>query len=143
MIAGPGIAPGVTRKPAGLIDLYPTLLDLCGLPANPANEGHSLRPLLADPASADWPHVALTTYGRNNHGVRDERYRYIRYEDGSEELYDHEDDAHEWNNVAADPAHQETRERLAAHLPEVNVPWSQKSVYDYNQYLTDHRKRNL
>lgn len=143
MIAGPGIAPGMTRKPAGLIDLYPTLLDLCGLPANPANEGHSLRPVLDDPASADWPYVALTTYGRNNHGVRDERYRYIRYEDGSEELYDHEDDAHEWNNVAADPTYEETKERLAAHLPEVNVPWSEKSVYNYNQYLTDHRERNL
>ena len=143
MIAGPGIAPGMTQKPAGLIDLYPTLLDLCGLPANPANEGHSLRPLLDDPVSADWPYVALTTYGRNNHGVRDERYRYIRYEDGSEELYDHEDDAHEWNNVAADPNYEETKERLAAHLPEVNVPWSEKSVYNYNQYLTDHRERNL
>ena len=143
MIGGPGIAPGMTRKPAGLIDLYPTLLDLCGLPANPANEGHSLRPLLDDPVSADWPHVALTTYGRNNHGVRDERYRYIRYEDGSEELYDHEDDAHEWNNLAADPTYEEMKERLAAHLPETNVPWSEKSVYDYNQYLTDHRERNL
>lgn len=143
MIAGPGIAPGTTRKPAGLIDLYPTLLDLCGLPANPANEGHSLRPVLEDPASASWPHVALTTYGRNNHSVRDERYRYIRYEDGSEELYDHEDDAHEWNNVADDPAHRDTRARLAAHLPEVNLPWSEKSVYDYNQYLTEHRERNL
>ena len=143
MIAGPGISSGTTRKPAGLIDLYPTLLDLCGLPANPANEGHSLRPVLDDPTAPDWPHAALTTYGRNNHSVRDERYRYIRYEDGSEELYDHEDDAHEWNNIASEPAHQATKERLASHLPEVNAPWSEKSVYDYNQYLTDHRKRNL
>ena len=143
MIAGPGIAPGMTQKPAGLIDLYPTLLDLCGLPANPANEGHSLRPVLDDPVAADWPYVALTTYGRNNHGVRDERYRYIRYEDGSEELYDHEDDAHEWNNVAADPTYEEIKQRLASHLPEVNAPWSEKSIYDYNQYLTDHRERNL
>ena len=143
MIAGPDISPGNTRKPAGLIDLYPTLLDLCGLPPNSANEGHSLRPLLDDPASADWPHAALTTYGRNNHGVRDERYRYIRYEDGTEELYDHADDVHEWNNVAGDPAHEETKVRLASHLPEINVPWSERSVYDYNQYLTDHRKRNL
>ena len=144
IIAGPGISPGMTRKPARLIDQYPTLSDLCGLPVNPANEGHSLRPVLDDPASADWPpHAALTTYGRNNHGVPDERYRYIRYEDGSEELYDHEDDAHEWNNVADDPARKATIERLAAHLPEVNAPWSEKSVYDYNPHLTEHRKRNL
>ncbi len=143
LIAGPGIVAGTTGKPAGLIDLYPTLLDLCGLPANPANEGHGLRPVLESPASADWPHVALTTYGRNNHGVRDERYRYIRYEDGAEELYDHEDDTHEWKNIASDPAHKATRKRLAAHLPKINAPWSAQSAYDYNQYLTDHRKRNL
>ncbi len=143
IVAGPGIPAGNTHKPAGLIDIYPTLLDLCGLPENPANEGRSLRPLLEDPDAAEWPHVALTTYGRNNHAVRDERYRYIRYEDGSEELYDHEDDAHEWNNIADDPAHREVKERLATHLPEVNVPWSKKSRYDYNDYLTDHRERNL
>ena len=143
IVAGPGIAAGSTRKPAGLIDLYPTLTDLCGLPSNAANEGHSLRTVLEDPNSADWPHAALTTYGRNNHGVRDERYRYIRYEDGSEELYDHEDDAHEWNNIADDPAYGEVKQRLAAHLPELNVPWSEKSVYDYNEYLEAHRERNL
>ena len=143
IVAGPGIVPGDTQKPASLIDLYPTLLDLCGLAANPANEGHSLRPLLEGPNSAKWPHAALTTYGRNNHGIRDERYRYIRYEDGSEELYDHEDDNHEWHNVAADPAHAEVKDRLAAQLPEVNVAWSEKSVYDYNDYLTVHRRKNL
>ena len=141
IVAGPGIAAGSTDRPAGLIDLYPTLLDLCGLPANAANEGRSLRPLLD--GSAEWPHAALTTYGRNNHGVRDERFRYIRYEDGSEELYDHESDAHEWTNVAADPAYRETKERLAAHLPDVNAPWSEKSIYDYNDYLREHRERNL
>ena len=96
-----------------------------------------------DPAAADWPHVALTTYGRNNHGIRDEHYRYIHYEEGAEELYDHLDDTHEWNNIAANPTHKETRERLADHLPKVNAWWSEKSAYDYNQYLTEHRKRNL
>ncbi len=143
IVAGPGIRAGNTVNPAGLIDLYPTLLDLCGLPANPASEGHSLRPLLDNPETADWPHVALTTYGRNNHGVRDVRYRYIRYEDGSEELYDHEGDAHEWHNLANVPSYEPIKRRLADHLPEVNAPWSAKSVYDYNQYLTKHRERNL
>ncbi len=143
IVAGPGIAPGNARQPAGLIDLYPTLADLCGLPANSANEGRSLRPLLEDPDAADWPHAALTTYGRNNHGVRDEHYRYIRYEDGTEELYDHRDDAHEWTNLATDPDLDGVKQRLAAHLPAVNAPWSEQSVYDYNDYLTAHRKRNL
>lgn len=143
IVAGPEIAVGNTNKPVGLIDLYPTLLDLCELPANPTNEGHSLRPLLGDPGSADWPHAALTTYARNNHSVRDERFRYIRYEDGSEELYDHTDDAHEWNNVAADPTHAEVKRRLAGYLPSYNAAWSPKSIYDYNDYLMEHRQRNL
>lgn len=143
IVAGPGIAPGETRMPVGLIDLFPTLLDLCGLPENTSNEGHSLRPLLEDPGSVQWPHAALTTYGRNNHAVRSQRYRYIRYEDGSEELYDHNDDTNEWNNIADDPALLETKKQLAAHLPRMNVPWSAKSIYDYNEYLTTHRERNL
>jgi arylsulfatase A-like enzyme len=80
-------APGVTKPQAQsgrtvtLMDLYPTLADLCGLPVDPEWEGHNLRPLLEDP-TAPWPHAALTTHGRNNHAVRTERWRYIRYADG-------------------------------------------------------------
>jgi hypothetical protein len=58
-------------------------------------------------------------------------------------LSDYRDDSHEWNNVAADPAHAKTKQRLAAYLPEVNAPWSPKSIYEYNDYLTKHRQRNL
>ena len=139
--SGPGIEGGrVVRKAVGLIDIYPTLLDLAGLPANPANEGHSLRPLIEN-ADADWPYAALTTYGRNNHSVRTERYRYIRYEDGSEELYDHESDPNEWRNLAGDAAFAAVKERLRGRLPAVNAPWSAVSPYDYNDYLAEAFRR--
>ena len=109
----------VTRK------CTPTLIDLCGLPANPRLEGVSLRPLLEDP-EADWMHVAISTLGQNNHAVRDERWRYIRYADGSEELYDHQTDRNEWNNIAAKPLppglHTKVIARLTKHLPKTNVP---------------------
>ena len=100
-------------------------IDLCGLPANPRLEGVSLRPLLEDP-KADWKHVAISTLGQNNHAVRDERWRYIRYPDGSEELYDHQTDPNEWNNIAANPLpqglHIKIIARLTKHLPKTNVP---------------------
>jgi len=141
IIAGPSIeGDKVCRKPVGMIDVYPTLLHLCGLPANPQNEGHSLAPLLANP-DADWPHAALTTYGRGNHAVRTERYRYIVYEDGSEELYDHQDDNDEWHNRAADPDYTALKAKLKQHLPRTNAPWSLESHLDVNDYFLGQQRR--
>ncbi|NND73220.1 MAG: hypothetical protein HKN43_16725 [Rhodothermales bacterium] len=126
--------------PVGNIDIYPTLVDLCRLPENPQNEGNSLSPLLED-SSADWEYVALTTYGRNNHAVRDEHFRYIRYEDGSEELYDHRTDPDEWTNIAAAPEMATEKERLMQHLPAVNEPWSPVAVMKFNEYFREHSAR--
>lgn len=122
IIAGPGIGVGgVCKQPAELLDLYPTLVDLCDLPAKGGLEGHSLAPQLHDVAAPRaWP--AITTHGPNNHSVRDERYRYIRYADGSEELYDLETDPNEWTNLAADPARAELKQRLAKWLPKSSTP---------------------
>ena len=104
LMAGPGISVGTPcPKPVGLIDIYPTLADLCGLPEKPGLEGVSLRPLLENPEAA-WDRPALTTFGPGNHSIRSEHYRYSVYTDGSEELYDHREDPHEWKNLATDPA---------------------------------------
>ena len=94
--------PQVCNRPVGLVDLYPTLIELCGLPPRGANSGKSLVPLLKAPNNPEvaWRHSILTTYGRGNHSLRSERFRYIRYSDGSEELYDHSDDPNEWTNLA-------------------------------------------
>ncbi len=102
IIAGPEIKPAVCDRPVGLIDIYPTLLQLSGQKANPQHEGQSLVPLLEDPSRA-WDRPAITTFGRGNHAVRSTRWRYIHYVDGSEELYDHDHDPHEWTNLAGDP----------------------------------------
>ena len=79
------------------------------------------RPLLADPETP-WPHPAITTYDFDEFSVRDERWRYIRYIDGSEELYDHEADPEEWTDVAADPRHASVIQELASHIPENPAP---------------------
>jgi arylsulfatase A-like enzyme len=83
IISVPDGIKGKTNKPVELLSLYPTLIDLCELPENPKLEGVSLRPLLQDP-HADWKHVAVSTLGQNNHAVRDARWRFIQYADGSE-----------------------------------------------------------
>lgn len=119
--------PGVTRpgsvsdRTVDLMSLYPTLAELAGLPAPAQNEGVSITRLLRDP-DAEWHRPALTTFERGNHAVRSERWRYIRYADGSEELYDHRADPLEWRNLAADPALAEVRAELARWLPSVNAP---------------------
>lgn len=124
-----------TDEPASLMDLYPTLLELCGLPANPKNEGVSLVPLMRDP-QAEWKHNALTTYGENNHAVRSQRYRYIRYEDGSEELYDCLKDPNEWKNLADHVEYAEIKKGLKKSLPATNAAWSPHTYLRCNEYFT-------
>ncbi len=132
------VAPGVTQpgtrcdRPVNLLDLYPTLIELCELEAKPELEGASLVPLLADPA-AKWERPSVTTWRRGNHAVRDERYRYIRYHDGSEELYDHQSDPHEWTNLADRREHAALKQRLARWMPATEVdPAPGKDAYQFD-----------
>jgi len=116
VIAGPGVkARQRCDRIVSLLDLYPTLLDMCGLPANPKNEGHSLVPLLRDPGR-DWPYPAIIGWKENSFAVQNERYRYIRYGDGTEELYDHQTDPNEWTNLADKAELSQIKEQLAKHL---------------------------
>ena len=123
IIAGPGLPKGETRtQTVGLLDIYPTLLDLANLPANPVNEGHSLKPILDD-ESIDWDYPTITQYrleeeGSDFHGqtVQSGPWRYSLYGDGSEELYNHRDDPNEWTNLAADPESREQYSELIESL---------------------------
>ncbi len=123
IVSAPGFEPGRSNQPVGLVDIYPTLLELCGLNPEPGLDGHSMAPLITDPDRANWPHAAVTTFGPGNHAVRDERWRYIRYADGSEELYDHATDPAEWHNLLAASAEspgdaiREVVETMREHLP--------------------------
>jgi len=113
------VAPGVTKpgstsaKPVNLLDIYPTLASLTGCePPEGQLEGNDLNVLMEDP-EASWDKTTLTVFGYKNYGIRSERYRYIVYADGSEELYDHEKDKWEWHNRVKEkmrkgiPAHHE------------------------------------
>ncbi len=100
---GPG---SVCDQPVSLIDLYPTLAEVCDLESVPALDGQSLVPLLKNP-NHKTDRAVMTTFGEGNTTLRTSRWRYIRYEDGSEELYDHDSDPNEFENLASDEMSQD------------------------------------
>jgi arylsulfatase A-like enzyme len=124
IIHAPGISQAGQRTDAGVdtLDIFPTLLELCGLPSPEKQklDGASLVSLLKNPGM-EWKRPALTTFGEGNHATRDQRWRYVRWSDGSEELYDHEDDPHEWHNLANRPEHEGVKQRLAAFMPSEEI----------------------
>lgn len=125
LMAGPGIPSNEKcGQPAELLDLYPTLSELAGLPARDGLEGLSLSPQIRDPrATRERP--AICTHNAGNHSVCDTRWRYVRYADGAEELYDRDADPNEHVNLLAeskDPGHRRVAERLAGWLPEKELP---------------------
>jgi len=134
VFAGPGITSGAAcNGPVELLDIYPTLVELCGLPRKEGLEGHSLLAQLRD-ADAPRPWPAVTTHNHDNHAVRSEKWRYIRYADGSEELYNLAKDPNEWDNLAADPRYAAIMEQHRRWLPRVNrkpVPGSRHRILVY------------
>ncbi|MDF1859944.1 MAG: sulfatase [Verrucomicrobiales bacterium] len=149
-IRAPGVSKtgAVSDTPVSLVDLYPTLIDLCGLPSNTKKnekgrplDGFSLKPLLADPAAGKWdgPAAALTALYKwaryynpafQNYSLRTKDWRYIRYENEKEELYYTADDPHEWTNLALDEEYVDRlasfREQLLEWIPE-SIPESETS----------------
>ncbi|MEP4078359.1 sulfatase [Haloferula sp.] len=116
VIKAPGMATGETcDEVVSLLDIYPTLLDLCDLPPNEKNRGRSLKPLLENPETP-WDYPAFT-YKHGIKAVQDGDLRYIEYEDGSQELYDHSVDPNEWANLVTNPNYADELEELQAMSP--------------------------
>ncbi len=125
------VAPGVTT-PGSVSDevvsthsVYPTLVELAGLETPEHVDGSSLVPLLQQP-DMRWDDVAITTYGEyGNWSVRGDNHRYIVYADGSEQLYDLEEDPNEWRNVIRNRDYREIKEALIARIPpaETHAPY--------------------
>jgi len=120
------VAPGVAKPGArcgqavDLMCLYPTLCELTGVPIPKHAEGVSIKPLLVNPV-ATWTQPALSTMYKDNHTLCTAQWRYIRYADGSEELYNERIDPREWTNVAAQPDYADVKANLAKCLPAVNA----------------------
>jgi choline-sulfatase len=122
LFAGPGVRRGRCSQPVELLDLFPTLCELAGLPLPEGGlDGHSLVPQLQNPrAVRPWP--AITTHNPGSHAIRAEHWRYIRYADGSEELYDTRKDPNEWTNLAARPELTSIKAELSRWLPQNERP---------------------
>ncbi|VGO17473.1 Choline-sulfatase [Pontiella desulfatans] len=110
----PGLEPGRSIRPVNLIDLYPTLIDLAGLPKKNDLHGRSFVPVLKNP-DVEWDHPAITS-SSSGHSLRTERWRYISKKNG-DELYDHDNDPNEWTNLATNPEYQNVIQELRKHLP--------------------------
>lgn len=122
VFAGPGVnRGGRCAQPAELLDIYPTLCQLCGLSSRDDLEGMSLVPQLTDPA-ARRERPAITSHNQGNHGIRSERWRYIRYADGTEELSDVLNDPREWTNLAAKAEYSAVIADHRRWLPQKDVP---------------------
>ncbi len=122
IFAGPGVKGGQRcMQPAELLDLYPTLIELTGVPKRNDLEGISLVPQLKD-AATKRERPAITSHNQGNHGVRSERWRYIHYADGSEELYDMQADPNEWHNVASKPENAAVIAKHKKWLPKIDRP---------------------
>ena len=124
----------ISGRVVGLIDIFPTLTELCGLPQPRQKfDGSSVLPLLVN-ADTEWDKTAISQYGRDNYSLRSEKYRYIRYSDGAEELYDHSNDPYEWNNLADFPAYRTVKEKLKAKLPENSTPYVKTIPFNWPEY---------
>ena len=135
IFAGPGIKEGKSvSSPVELLSIYPTLLDLCGLKPYPRNQGTSLAPVLTGENSSVQEY-AMTTYGWGNHGIRTENFRYIQYNNGAEEFYDHTKDPNEWDNLIKQEDVKDEINRMKKFLPDTNVPYAKHSYYNYNPYF--------
>jgi choline-sulfatase len=123
-------------RAVSLVDLFPTLAELCGLAPLDVTDGTSLVPLVDHPAGKRSA-PAIIQHGLNSCAVRSDRYRYIRYADGSEELYDHTQDPNEWTNLAGMAAMRKVVVRLAGQIPSrwaAPAPPKKAYVFDPRSY---------
>ena len=131
-----------TNQPVNLISIFPTLVSLLNLESDVDFDGPNLAPLLENP-KASWPHPSIIDYEYGNTAVRDQRWRYIRYKDATEELYDHQNDPNEWKNLASDPAYQKIKDRLSSHLPATytpNVPGKSAFIFNPENWTFTNKK---
>ena len=134
-------------RTVNLLDLYPTLIELCGVKAPRQRlDGHSLVPLLKNP-EAPWEYGSITSDGFRNDSLRTERWRFTRYANGAEELYDHDTDPYEWTNLAGQPAYGEVVAALRGRLPRDPTPLVETKPFDQRaharKYYKEFREKKL
>lgn len=152
---GGSVAGGATTNITSLLDIYPTLVDLCNLPERNDLDGVSLAPILSNPDTLIARPV-ITTYDYGSYSVRSGPWHYIKYVDDSEELYNLESDPEEWYNLAVGDSLMNIRNQLAQAIPvdpidlpevslielqEHHIPPIRSKEYFYSKERADWMKR--
>lgn len=127
---------GICNEAVSLINVYRTLGELSGIEVPQYVDGTSLVKQIRNPA-AKVTAPAITTWGRGNYSLRDDHWRYTRYFDGTEELYDHRNDPNEWNNLAESPEAASTKKKLAVFFPENEAALVQTGISLWNSVDAD------
>jgi len=131
MWAGPGIASGEKiGASASLIDMFPTLVELCDVSDDQMRDGVSLASVLRNPTKARDRDVYLPGMKPNEYTIMNQDWRYIHYADGSEELYNTKQDPNEWENLAGNPGFEDAKKRLMMSAPETFAPPLNKKAYN-------------
>lgn len=142
IITGPGLQKNkISNHQVGLIDLYPTLLDLCGLPVNKLNDGRTLSPILKGNIK-NWNYPVYSFYGTDNVSIYKGKYHYIKYEDQTEEFYDLDKDPQEWTNMAGKLKGTVLLNSFKAIAPLKTAPYAPNSLMDGNTYFKSKKATN-
>ena len=123
----------VEESLTSLLDIYPTLIELTGLPEKKNLDGRSLVPLLKNRGDFE-DRPVVTTYDYADYSVRYKNWHYINYVDGSEELYNLRRDPHEWDNLAGEEKYESVENKLAGFIPENPVPLSDSSLIPLQEH---------
>jgi arylsulfatase A-like enzyme len=145
--AGPGVATGEkTDATVSLIDMYPTLVETCGLPTVRGLEGTSLVSALTEPSEAADRNVYLPYLDPGGYAIMNRQWRYIHYSDDTEELYNVRKDPHEWDNLAGQAKYAAVKEKMKASAPKKFAPVGTnknrlKLVIDGETYRWEEKKK--
>lgn len=124
---------GQIESPVSLLDIYPTLVDLCGLPKSDRSDGKSLLPYFKGSDELEERPI-ITTYDYGSYSIRFKNWHFIKYLDDSEELYDLDSDPEEWTNLASNELHATEMEMLRNFIPEDPVPLPVESLLELQEH---------
>ncbi len=126
----------VSNGAVSLMDIFPTLTELCGLPEKAGLSGRSLIPLLKNPNPNDWSRPIVTVESWQHFSIRKDDWHYIEYGDGTAELYDLAEDPDEWRNLAGDPQHTQKVDALRSHIPQQRKKFVETKPIRWDEVLS-------